>query len=73
MTKKYIFKKQNHRILWCPSSLDSTTGKSLVLQQLGLHTLIPEGPGSLPGRETKTPQISIVVRTKSFSKKVYKQ
>ena len=31
-------------------------GNSLVVQWLGLHAFIAEGPGSIPGQGTKIPQ-----------------
>lgn len=43
------------KALWNDKKVDilkRKSGNSLVLQQLGLHALIPEGPGSLPVRET---------------------
>ena len=58
-------------------------GNSLAVQWLGLHVLIAEGPGSIPGQGTKNPQAvrcsqkrkkstyELVTRDQQLGKKVH--
>ena len=46
-----------------------SVGYSPVVQWLGIHTLIVEDPGSIPGRGAKIPEATHCGRTKQKTKK----
>ena len=38
---------------------EGNSGKSLMVESLGLRAFTAEGPGSIPGSKTKMPQVTL--------------
>ena len=65
------FPDKSQDIRNCKARLKKTRGNSLVVRWLGLHTLIAEASGSIPGQGTKIAQATQQGRKKKGTRDKY--